>query len=58
MIVYFEDGQLLENNCEFSINAGNGYSYCRTMLWHIDKNFPFNTTVYTNSLDAFSNAWA
>ena len=57
MIIYFEDGKLLDHTCDFSLDAGNGYSHCRTMLWHIFKNFPFETTVYTNSLDAFSAGW-
>lgn len=62
MIVYFEDGSLIyENLIEDTeliwIHAECGYSHCRKMLRHINEHFPFNTKVYTNSLDAFSNFW-
>ncbi len=62
MIVYFEDGPLVKESPipyknHFKIDAGMGYSICRAGLWNISKNFPFDTKVYTNSLDAFSNTW-
>lgn len=64
MIVYFEDKSitndwLLDENGEelIKVNAGMGYSYCRNQLRYIKDNYPFDTKVYTNSLDAFSNFW-
>lgn len=65
MIVYFEDGSInnknmpvnLESDVCFLVDAGMGFSDCRRMLRNIDKNFSFDTKVYTNSLDAFSNTW-
>lgn len=64
MVVYFEDGDIT-NSSLFSesgeelikIDAGMGYSWCRRRLRHIHENAPFETGVYTNSLDAFSNFW-
>ena len=64
MIVYFEDGSLnlYRASCEiggrfFSVDAGMGYGTCRKRLRYIKDNYSFDTTVYTNSLDAFSNFW-
>lgn len=66
MIVYFEDGPVVDknipvdgvDNTEFiCIDAGTGYSNCRRMLRYVKEKLPFNTKVYTNSLDAFSNFW-
>lgn len=66
MIVYFEDGSLIDENrsvdivdgAEFiRVDAGIGYSNCRKMLRYIKDHFPFDIKVYTNSLDAFSNFW-
>ena len=64
MIVYFEDGTLAPFKVSlelgehfFTVDARIGYSGCRKMLRHIQNNYPFNTKVYTNSLDAFSNFW-
>lgn len=65
MIIYFEDGSIRdkflyvngeEQKC-IKVDAGFGFSNCRKDLKHIQKNYPFNTKVYTNSLDAFSNFW-
>ena len=62
MIVYFEDGPLnfnasFEITKHIEIDAGIGYSNCHRKLLYIKDKFPFNTKVYTNSLDAFSNFW-
>ena len=64
MIVYFEDGEITnasifdENDNELiKVDAGMGYSHCRRRLRYIKDNYPFDTEVYTNSLDAFSNFW-
>ena len=59
MIIFFEDGPLIDSGLSFCaiVDAGMGYSKCRTELLDIDKNLPFKTRVYTNSLDAFSNYW-
>ena len=64
MIVYFEDGSITnsamydENGNELiKVDAGMGYSHCRKKLRYIQDNYPFNTEVYTNSLDALSNFW-
>ena len=64
MIVYFEDGSITndsvfdENGSELiKVDAGMGYSHCRKKLRYIKNNLPFDTKVYTNSLDAFSNFW-
>lgn len=63
MIVYFEDGSITNDSLFFDgkeaikVDAGAGYSHCRRKLKAISKNFPFDTKVYTNSLDAFSNFW-
>lgn len=64
MIVYFENGKLNYNRIFLEtgeniikIDAGNGYNSCRRKLRYIQENFPFDTKVYTNSLDAFSNFW-
>lgn len=66
MIVYFEDDSIVDKPDPLDrgfmipmirIDAGRGFTYCRKMLWWITKNLPFNTPVYTNSLDAFSNTW-
>ena len=63
MIVFFEDGPISHNSLSFGgkeaikVDAGEGYSVCRKRLNEIKKNYPFNTYVYTNSLDAFSNFW-
>ena len=63
MIIYFEDGPIanesifLETGAMIKVDAGMGYSNCRRQLRNIDKNFSFDTKVYTNSLDAFSNYW-
>ena len=64
MIVYFEDGpitneSLYDDNGEemTKVDAGTGYSNCRRKLRFLKENFPFDTKVYTNSLDAFSNFW-
>jgi hypothetical protein len=64
MIVYFEDGSITnsaifdENDNELiKVDAGMGYSHCRRKLRYIKDNYPFDTEVYTNSLDAFSNFW-
>ena len=63
MIVYFEDGSITNDSLFFDgkeaikVDAGAGYSHCRQKLRAINKNFPFDTKVYTNSLDAFSNFW-
>lgn len=64
MIVYFEDGSIT-NDSVFAetgeelikVDAGMGYSHCRRKLRYIKDNYPFDTKVYTNSLDAFSNFW-
>ena len=64
MIVYFENGSitneaLYSSNGEeiIKVDAGMGYNHCRRRLRYIDENYPFDTAVYTNSLDAFSNCW-
>ena len=64
MIIYFEDGPLTDesmatiNDDDIAIiDAGLGYSICRRKLKIIREHLPFNTKVYTNSLDAFSNTW-
>ena len=64
MIVYFEDDFLSQYGAFLTIgediilvDAKNGYSNCRKKLRYIKDNCPFNTKVYTNSLDAFSNFW-
>lgn len=63
MIVYFEDGPVIESLYSdngkrmITVDAGIGYSFCRKMLREIDENYPFDTEVYTNSLDALSNHW-
>lgn len=64
MIVYFENGEITnavlysETGEEIiKIDAGMGFSHCRKRLNYINNNLPFNTKVYTNSLDAFSNTW-
>lgn len=64
MIVYFEDGSItndsmfVENGEELiKVDAGMGYSHCHKKLRYIKDNYPFDTKVYTNSLDAFSNFW-
>ncbi len=64
MIVYFEDGRLDHYGASLEIgedlikiDAGIGFSNCRRKLRHIKDNYSFNTKVYTNSLDAFSNFW-
>ena len=64
MIVYFENGwlnhhrALLETGEDLiEIDAGMGYNNCRRKLRYIQNNCPFDTAVYTNSLDAFSNFW-
>lgn len=64
MIVYFEDGSLNYNRIFLEtgeniikIDAGKGYSSCRRKLRYIKEKLPFDTKVYTNSLDAFSNFW-
>ena len=63
MIVYFEDGQVTDSMYSDNgkrmktVDAGNGYSCCRKMLREIEENYPFETEVYTNSLDALSNYW-
>ena len=66
MIIFFEDGPLVypcptslwANGIEpINVDAGMGYRHCRNRLKYIDENYPFNTEVYTNSLDAFSNYW-
>lgn len=63
MIVYFENGPIEHNDLFFSeramlkVDAGEGYSNCRKKLRYIKDNYPFDTEVYTNSLDAFSNFW-
>ena len=64
MIIYFEDGDIT-NEAVYSttgeelikVDAGMGFTHCRNRLKWIDDNFPFDTKVYTNSLDAFSNYW-
>lgn len=63
MIVYFEDGYIMnesiaiETGAFIKIDAAMGYSNCRRSLRYIKDNHPFDTKVYTNSLDAFSNFW-
>ena len=64
MIVYFENGWLNHHRASLEtgedlieIDAGMGYNNCRRKLRYIKDNCPFNTKVYTNSLDAFSNFW-
>jgi hypothetical protein len=64
MIVYFENGwlnhhrALLETGKDLiEIDAGMGFNNCRRKLRYIKDNYPFDTEVYTNSLDAFSNFW-
>lgn len=64
MIVYFENGSitneaLYSSNGEemIKVDAGMGYNHCRRRLRYIDENSPFDTEIYTNSLDAFSNHW-
>lgn len=62
MIVYFEDGELLHAQSLptrdiIDVDARFGYSNCRRRLRRIKDNYPFDTAVYTNSLDAFSNLW-
>lgn len=64
MIVYFEDGPITNNSVflnngeeALKVDAGMGYSHCRRKLRYIKDNYPFDTKVYTNSLDAFSNFW-
>ncbi len=63
MVVFFEDGSV--NNPLFidgkeilTVDAGMGFSNCRKRLRYIKDNYPFDTEVYTNSLDAFSNFWS
>lgn len=66
MIVYFEDSSIGDKPDPIDrgfmipmirIDAGNGFTYCRKMLRWICNHLPFDTPVYTNSLDAFSNTW-
>lgn len=63
MIVYFEDGYIMnesiaiETGAFIKIDAAMGHSNCRRSLRYIKDNHPFDTKVYTNSLDAFSNFW-
>lgn len=64
MIVYFENGSITNESLYsetgeeiIKVDAGNGYNHCRRRLRHIQDNYPFDTKVYTNSLDAFSNFW-
>ena len=63
MIVFFEDGAIanrslvIDGGETIKVDAGAGYSACRRQLRSIDTNLPFDTKVYTNSLDAFSNFW-
>lgn len=61
MKIYFEDGkldQMIKNeiNCDFSIDAKNGYSFCEDRL-EITKHFYPNCTIYTNSLVALCNIY-
>lgn len=62
MIVYFEDGMITntamfdeDDNEIIKVDATMGYSNCRRHLRYIKDNYPFDTEVYTNSLEAFSN---
>ena len=60
MIVFFENGSIADKELHINaikIDAGNGYNACRKELNRIRNTLPFNTVVYTNSLDAFSNFW-
>lgn len=64
MIVYFEDDSIandmmlsMDGTEMIKVDAGMGYSHCRRKLRYIKDNYPFNTYVYTNCLDAFSNFW-
>ena len=64
MIVYFEDGSITNSamydkngNELIKVDVGMGYSHCRKKFRYIQDNYPFNTEVYTNSLDALSNFW-
>lgn len=64
MIVYFENGSITNEVLYSStgeelikVDAGMGYNHCRRRLRYIQDNYPFDTKVYTNSLDAFSNFW-
>ena len=63
MIVFFEDGPITNNTLTLGgkelikVDAGKGYSACRKKLKEIRDNYPFDTKIYTNSLDAFSNFW-
>lgn len=64
MIVYFENGSITNEALYSSsgeemikVDAGMGYNHCRRRLRQIDEKYPFDTEVYTNSLDAFSNCW-
>lgn len=59
MKIYFEDGPIKEKEfCGvdylYSIDAANGYSFCRNVLNHAKKSYP-NCTIYTNSIIALNN---
>lgn len=63
MIVFFKDGSITNDSLfidgkeVLKVDAGMGYSHCRKRLRYIKDNYPFDTEVFTNSLDAFSNFW-
>lgn len=63
MIVFFKDGSITNDSLfidgkeVLKVDAGMGYSHCRKRLRYIQDNYPFDTEVFTNSLDAFSNFW-
>lgn len=65
MVVYFENGSITNESVYsetgeelIKVDAGMGYSHCHKKLRYIKDNYPSDTKVYTNSLDAFSNFFA
>lgn len=62
MKIFFEDGKLLDKDllgfdCQFYIEAGDGYSFCEGALEIVRENFP-SAVVYTNFLPALNNKYA
>ena len=64
MIVFFEDGPIANKTLVIDgqeilikVDAGDGFTNCLNKFIAITNKLPFNTMVYTNSLDAFSNSW-
>lgn len=60
MKIYFEDGALKQDQQSagveylYSIDAANGYKFCRSMLEYTKYCYP-DCTIYTNSIIALSN---